>query len=108
MNFLRWASAFAFTQIVEVPIYRHGLRVSFARAFGASAITHPIVWFAVVESGVHASWTTRVVCGEAFAVIVEALWFASVRGLRAAFFWSLVANGVSFALGLISYRIFGG
>ena len=110
---LRWAQAFLFTQLVEVPIYRMGLRCSFWRAFGASAITHPLVWLAVVESGWHASWTVRSACGETFAVVVEAIWFAVPvggvgYGARRGALWSLIANAASFLLGLLAYRLFGG
>lgn len=108
MSLVRWASAFAFTQIAEVPIYRAGLSVSYARAFGASAVTHPLVWWFVVESGVRWSWLARATCGELFAVVVEGLWFAPVVGLRRGMLWSLLANAVSLALGLVSYRWFGG
>src|ERR1039458_765596 len=31
--------------MVEVPIYAVGLRVGLLSAFGASAITHPLLWF---------------------------------------------------------------
>ena len=42
-----WAFAFLFTQVVEIPIYMRGLRVGPVKAFGASAITHPVVWFVI-------------------------------------------------------------
>ena len=104
MNVAGWARAFVFTQIAEVPIYRYGLRASWWRAFGASAITHPIVWWISVESGWSAPWIVRAVSVETFAVVVEALWFGASRR---AFLWSLIANGASFALGLLAYRWFG-
>ncbi len=107
MNLARWAAAFAFTQIAEVPIYRHGFGASFARAFGASAVTHPIVWLVVVESGWTASWTIRAIAGESFAVIVEAIWFGVTWGARRGVLWSLIANATSFGLGLVAYRLFG-
>jgi hypothetical protein len=108
MNLARWAAAFAFTQIVEVPIYRAGLGTSLGRAFAASAITHPIVWWFAVESGVPLSWAARTAIGEFFAVAVEAIWFARWFGLRRGLIWSAIANAVSFSLGLLSYRLFGG
>lgn len=107
MNVARWATAFAFTQIAEIPIYRFGLDATFARAFGASALTHPIVWIVVVESGWTAPWAIRAAAGEAFAVIVEAIWFGVTFGARRALLWSLAANATSFALGLFAYRLFG-
>ena len=42
-----WAFAFVFTQIIEVPIYMRGLRVGPLKAFGASALTHRVVWFVI-------------------------------------------------------------
>jgi hypothetical protein len=98
MSFSRWATAFAFTQIVEIPISSPGSIRRRSEAFGASAITHPIVWWVCAESGWRASWTTRTVVGELFAVIVEALYFGVTYGLRRGAIWSLIANGVSFGL----------
>ena len=100
-----WLRAFLFTQVVEIPIYRFGLRTSFWRAFGASAITHPIVW--VVHSHWSASWAVRTTAVEIFAVVVEAIWFGVTFGPKRGLLWSLLANGVSFGLGLLSYRWFG-
>lgn len=53
-----WFWAFVFTQAVEVPIYVAvlGLRRRVPRgrllalAFGASALTHPILWFALIPA----------------------------------------------------------
>jgi hypothetical protein len=42
---LAWLRAFLFTQLVEMPVYLVLLPVSRARAFAASAVTHPFVWF---------------------------------------------------------------
>ncbi len=107
MSAAAWARAFAFTQLVEVPIYRYGLRAPWWRAFGASAITHPIVWLVVVESGWSASWSVRVASAEAFAIAVEAVWFGVTWGARRGLLWSVIANATSFGLGLLSYRWFG-
>ena len=110
-----WLSAFLFTQAVEVPIYAHALRRHragaplplWARAalgFGASAITHPIVWF-WFPAHVRDYWA-MVAQAEVFAVVVEAL-YMDVLGLRWAFFWSLGANAASAGLGLLSRWLFG-
>lgn len=103
--FLIWLRAFLFTQVVEVPIYRFGLRTSYWRAFAASAITHPIVW--IVHLRWSAPWELRTAAVEVFAVVVEAIWFGFVYGARRGLLWSLIANGVSFGLGLVSYALFG-
>jgi hypothetical protein len=105
---LRWATAFLFTQVVEIPIYRAGLGASFWRAFGASAITHPLVWLLVVESGWGAPWGVRSAVGETFAIVVEGVWFGVAFGMRRGFLWSLAANAASFLLALLAFALFGG
>lgn len=118
-----WAFAFAFTQVVEVPIYTRALRVTPLRAFGASAVTHPVVWFIIpwIWSALYA-WAARHVAGfslgwtgqhlgygvlaESFAVAVEAAYFSSL-GIKRAFLWSLAANAASSLLGLLWTTLFG-
>jgi hypothetical protein len=110
----RWLVAFLFTQIVEVPIWvfvlrkygrtRRSLAASMAIAFGASAITHPFVWFGFPR--LFADYTMMVVFAESFAVIVEAIYMIRF-GLRRALFWSIVANGASAGLGYLSRMAFG-
>ncbi len=107
-----WIRAFLFTQIVEVPIYRRALestkRSSLQRtllAFGASAITHPFVWF-VFPRLIQSSYLWMAVAAETFAVLVEGV-FLALFGLRQAFLWSMLANAASLGLGLLSREIFG-
>ena len=119
----RWLIAFAFTQVVECPIWvaalRRGARSEASRrkpwallgiAFGASLITHPIVWFVIPHLwlAVHQAggYWGMVTAAEAFAVIVEAE-YASGFGLRQAWAWSLGANAASFGLGLLSRSVLG-
>lgn len=114
-----WLSAFAFTQVVEVPIYvaalridgksaeRAWLRPAWARAgvaFGASALTHPVVWF-VIPSLVTSGYWTMVLWAEVFAVVAEAVYFRLFR-LERAFAWSLLANAASAGLGFASRALF--
>lgn len=109
-----WLGAFFFTQAVEVPIYastlargapRRSLASRLAIALGASALTHPFVWFAFplldLEWGVTVAWA------EAFAVLVEALYLAAF-GLsrRRALGVALLANAASLSLGLASRAVF--
>lgn len=118
-----WLSAFFFTQAVEIPIYvamirREGrdggppeerrLAVQIALAFGASAITHPIVWFVIPQIAYDSYWE-MVSRAELFAVAVEGLYLYALHlaDLRRAFGWSLLANASSFGLGLSSRAIFG-
>ena len=120
---IEWLWAFLFTQAVEVPLYTLALRppawlrarigtpaaappllTALALAFAASLITHPFVWFAFPL--LPAPYEVQVVCAEAFAVLVEAGWLRAF-GLRHALVWSLLANGASLGLGLLSRALFG-
>ena len=102
-----WFTAFLFTELVEVPIYATGLSVSLLAAFGASAITHPIVWFCFFSPAWHARYATRIVDAELFAWLVEAAYFRYLFGRRRALLMSLAANAASFGLGLLSRALFG-
>jgi hypothetical protein len=111
---IEWLYAFLFTQVVEVPIYMFALARSCPRvrpraqraliAFGASALTHPIVWFVIPR--LIPSYFTMGVSAEAFAVFVEACYMYAF-GARWAFAWSLFANAASVGLGLSSRGLFG-
>jgi hypothetical protein len=90
-----------------------------AIAFGASAITHPVVWFVIPRAwealylalvGWSAVFQVRspmmryasmVVMAESFAVIVEGIYLRRFH-VKRAFAWSLLANGASVTLGFIS------
>jgi hypothetical protein len=104
--FLAWLRAFLFTQMVEVPIYSVGLRIGILPALGASAITHPILWF-VLFPRFHLPYVWLVVIAESFAVGVEAAYFGLLFRRRRALLWSLVANAASFSTGLLSRALFG-
>ncbi len=103
----RWLEAFAFTQLVEAPLYREALGVSWWRALAASTITHPIVWFGFFHPALHLPHLAAMVAAELFAVLVEAAWFAPRAGWRRALCVSLLANGTSLGLGLASRALFG-
>jgi hypothetical protein len=127
-----FALAFAVTQLVEVPIYLRALRgdargagarslgVRMVIAFGASAITHPIVWF-VMPSAVMALYGAALREGapalgevgrtllygtvaEGFAVLAEALYLRGL-GVRRALAWSLGANAASVIVGTVVVRL---
>lgn len=120
-----WLSAFVFTQLVEVPVYvlamRHAQRAGWSErpreihhqillAFGASAITHPMVWYLIPNvADPRASYALYVATAEAFAVVVEAFYFRSchVAWLRRAFVWSVLANALSAGLGSATRYCFG-
>lgn len=96
-----WLPAFVLTQMIEVPIYRWGARATWATALLASALTHPLVWFAfpaLFEGAL--GYVPMVVLAEVFAVVVEAVWLAR-RGVRRPVMWSAVANAASVTLGLL-------
>jgi len=102
-----WLRAFLFTQLVEVPIYVRGLRCGPLVAFGASAITHTIVWFGFFSPHWHAAYASRFAAAELFAWLAEAAYFRLLFRRRRALAWSLVANAASVGLGLLSRRLFG-
>lgn len=104
--FQAWLWAFAFTQMVEVPIYSVGLRVGLLPAFGASAITHPILWFAIFPH-LQLPYVWLLVVGEGFTFLVEAGYFALLFRRRRAWLWSAVANAASFGTGMLSRWLFG-
>jgi hypothetical protein len=123
---LRWfALAFALTQLVEVPIFAPALRggrdprsprpllARVAIAFGASALTHPVVWFvmplvavAILTAAARVGIAVGAAGGalvygalaEGFAVLVEAAYLRAF-GVRRALLWSLGANTASVVVG---------
>lgn len=125
-----FALAFAITQIVEVPVYSRALRSQASRSgrarslparaaigFGASAITHPIVWFAMPAIAM-AMYAAAVRAGapelggmgrtlfygalaEGLAVLVEAAYLRAF-GVRRALLWSIGANGASVLVGTLA------
>ena len=102
-----WLQAFLFTQIVEVPIYMRTMRCSVWAAFGASAITHPIVWFGFFHRAVPGSYTTKIVAAELFAWLAEAAYFRFAFKRRRALLWALCANAAILGFGMLSRRLFG-
>lgn len=126
-----WLGAFALTQIIEVPIYvaamRQALRTGHAErprslaaqiaiAFGASAITHPMVWFVIPRippssfaGSPMAAYVEYVFRAEMFAFLVEGFYFYSLHvvWLRRALVWSLLANGTSVACGFLTSALLG-
>lgn len=118
-----WAFALLFTQVIEVPIYMRGLRVGPLKAFGASALTHPVVWFVIpavwaalyrFAAGADARFALSPaaqfwgygVLAEGFAVAAEAAYFHAL-GAKKTLRWALLANAVSALIGLASSRLTG-
>ncbi len=109
---IRWLIAFAFTQAVEVPVWAAAQKGSpwprrLALGFGASAITHPFVWFVfppLLKPWL--GWWGYLVVAEAFAVLAETAWMRAF-GVRDALLWAALANGLSAGLGFVFRQLFG-
>jgi len=105
--FRLWLFAFTVTQVVEAPIYRLALAPPhrLAKALGASALTHPVLWlvFPLFESS---SYATSAAVAEACVVAVEALYLTAL-GVRRPWAWSLLANAASCGVGFAVYRALG-
>ena len=110
-----WATAFAITQAIELPFYLTAAprdwswKKRLAVGFGASAITHPFVWFFFPDAtrwlievgGLDLSYRVPYwILAETFAVTVEALWLRR-WGLRDPLLWALLANGCSAGCGFL-------
>jgi hypothetical protein len=119
----RWAFAFFLTQAIEIPIYVRGARMRPLAAGGASALTHPVVCFAMppLADAIYASMyghglvivsspTFRLLgfalLAEGFAVGAEALYLCALK-VKRALLWSLVANFASASAGYLSWSLFG-
>lgn len=116
-----WFKAFVLTQFIEVPLYARALsraprlsddsfRSPFSiqflfTAFGASAITHPFVWFVFPRLLAHQPYWLYFLTAESFAVILEA-WYLKSFGVRRFFIWSLLTNALSAGIGLLLHRFF--
>ncbi len=100
-----WLLCFLATQLIEMPIYVKMIDVSMGRrllfAFGASAITHPILWFLMPWGAL--PYFYLLILGEAAVFIIEGFYFQAL-GMKKPFYMSTVANSVSLSLGvLITY-----
>jgi hypothetical protein len=102
-----WLRAFLLTQLVEIPIYRRALGCGYLAAFGASAITHPLVWLGVVYRLGGLSYLQLAILAELFAWLTEGAYFTFLLKKRRGFLWALVANAASVLVGWLSHRWFG-
>lgn len=109
----QWVIGFAFTQLLEIPIYLWGLRrlpmpQRLGVAFGASAITHPFVWFAVpwYMPGAASRWVLFLVV-EAAVVGVEG-YYLKQWGRTRPWHWALLANAFSAISGEVLHVIWPG
>ena len=95
-----WAWAFAFTQLVEVPIYVRFFGCSLLRAFGASLLTHRVIW--CVFPHLHMAYVPAVALAELFAWMAEAGYFLPRYGRRRALWTALLANVARASLGTLT------
>ena len=98
-----WSGAFLLTQLIEVPIYLRAARLlpllkRATYAFGASTITHPIIWFCLPWETM--SYAMLLIVAEGFAFGTEGLWGQCWRVPRP-WLTSLAANATSLAAGMI-------
>lgn len=103
----RWAIAFLATQVIEMPVYWASMsgQPAWKRLLvgaGASTITHPFVWWAVLH--LPGSYPARLWSAEAGAWLIEAAWLR-LFGVRRALWWSLVANGLSLGIGTLAREL---
>lgn len=108
----RWAIHFALTQAVELPIYAAGIRgmprfKRLAVGFGASALTHPWLWFVLPPLLLHAmSYATYLALVEPVIAVVEALYLAGMGvPLRRACLLSALANTASLLAGVALHAL---
>ncbi len=103
-----WLAAFCLTLLVEIPAVlllarrlEPCARRRAALALLGNSLSHPAVWFVFPALGL--GWVTTTVISEAWAWTIEGVAYRAGlahAGWRAAFALSLVANLLSFGLGL--------
>jgi hypothetical protein len=102
-----WLRSFAFTLLVEVPIFVLMTRGSVSRLRAAvggalgTCMTHPCLWF--VWPRLFRDYAVYITSGEILIVLVESVvFFLVVRTIRwrRALWVSFVANAVSYGVGL--------
>jgi hypothetical protein len=108
-----WAIAFCLTVVIETPIVTGLCRRAEPRlwrrilvALLANALSHPPVWFVFPALGL--AWGTTTALSEVWAWLLEAALYRFALGnmtWRSALGISLVANALSFGLGLVLSRL---
>ncbi len=99
-----WLIAFILTQVIEIPIYRWGFKISLSDAGLASCLTHPLVWFVIPLLIPLSNYWTFFAVAETFAIVAEALWLF-LRGHKNSLMASFVANTASASFGLIKWWV---
>jgi hypothetical protein len=101
--FHAWLHAYLLTQLIEVPLYlRAGRRrrdiPSLAAAFGATTVTHPVLWLCFPWDPAH--YESSLVTGELFVVFTEGA-ILTAAGFRRPLLTSLTVNAISCGAGLV-------
>jgi hypothetical protein len=113
---MTWPAAFALTLLVEVPVYlaaltlvagvRPGLAVRSALA--VNAVSHPLLWFGLlpVFGALDLSPLAGLLVAEAIVLLGEAvaLWAVLRRDAAVLAAAAVVANGLSFLIGVAVQR----
>lgn len=109
---MTWIMAFTLTQVIEITaglLFWKDREVSVFRKigilFGASLITHPMVWFIfpqIREEGGY-SYGEYLLMAESYAYSVEALYYYAFR-IKHPIWLSVIANSCSFLTGVILYE----
>lgn len=105
---MSWITAFVLTQVIELPIYAWGTRDAGLSvpwrlwiAFGASAVTHPVVWFVLrPQLSPALGFEGFFLVAETFAVVAEALYLRAF-GIARPWSLALAANATSASAGLL-------
>lgn len=102
---LLWLKAFCLTQLIEVPIYAIALKKRWILGFGASMLTHPIVWFVIPFLWDWKAYSHFLIVAEGFAVVAE-FFYLHLLKVPKPWLWSLIANAASAGFGLFFSRYF--
>ena len=108
---MNWIMAFSITQVVEITVgslFWKDEDISTKRKcltiFGASLITHPMVWFVFpnIQHEGGFSYEEYLLMAEGYAYSVEAFYYYVVK-VKRPILLSIATNTCSFLLGLLIY-----
>ena len=109
---MNWITAFTITQIIEITIgcfiwkdEKISLYKRILTIFGASLITHPMVWFVFsdIRRDGNFSYAEYLLMAETYAYSVEALYYYVFK-VKRPILLSCAANTGSFLTGLIIFE----
>lgn len=115
---LYWLGAFAVTQLIEAPIYQwRCVPGRWRAALAPSALTHPVLWFALTPLWGQLRWPIADIAGigdparldkpavwlmELGICLFEGWWLRRLGGARP-YLWALVGNAASYGVGELIY-----